>query len=140
MTHLVCHAPPRLPRDHNSRTLYCQYTPRPGNATIRGRENRPDHGMFAARRRAWRGGMTEEQGLPLSGITVVDLTRVMTGPYCTMMLGDLGADVIKIERPGTGDDTRQWGPPFVDGEASYFLSVNRNKRSVALDLKSDAGR
>jgi crotonobetainyl-CoA:carnitine CoA-transferase CaiB-like acyl-CoA transferase len=86
--------------------------------------------------------MTDRQGarLPLSGITVVDLTRVMTGPYCTMMLGDLGADVIKIERPGTGDDTRQWGPPFVNGEASYFLSVNRNKRSVALDLKSDAGR
>jgi crotonobetainyl-CoA:carnitine CoA-transferase CaiB-like acyl-CoA transferase len=77
---------------------------------------------------------------PLSGITVVDLTRVMTGPYATMMLGDLGADVIKIERPGKGDDTRHWGPPFVDGEASYFLSVNRNKRSLALDLKSDAGK
>ncbi len=77
---------------------------------------------------------------PLAGIKVVDLTRVMTGPYATMMLGDLGADVIKIERPGKGDDTRHWGPPFVDGEASYFLSVNRNKRSIALDLKSDAGR
>jgi crotonobetainyl-CoA:carnitine CoA-transferase CaiB-like acyl-CoA transferase len=78
--------------------------------------------------------------LPLSGIRVVDLTRVMTGPYATMMLGDLGADVIKIERPGKGDDTRGWGPPFVDGEASYFLSINRNKRSIALDLKSDAGK
>ena len=77
---------------------------------------------------------------PLSGITVVDLTRVMTGPYATMMLGDLGADVIKIERPGKGDDTRHWGPPFVDGEASYFLSVNRNKRSLALDLKSEQGK
>ena len=77
---------------------------------------------------------------PLSGIKVVDLTRVMTGPYATMMLGDLGADVIKIERPGKGDDTRGWGPPFVDGEASYFLSINRNKRSIALDLKSDAGK
>jgi len=73
---------------------------------------------------------------PLAGVKVVDLTRVMTGPYCTMMLGDLGADVIKIEQPGKGDDTRQWGPPFVEGEASYFLTVNRNKRSIALDLKS----
>jgi crotonobetainyl-CoA:carnitine CoA-transferase CaiB-like acyl-CoA transferase len=77
---------------------------------------------------------------PLAGIRVVDLTRVMTGPYATMMLGDLGADIVKIERPGKGDDTRGWGPPFVDGEASYFLSINRNKRSLALDLKSDAGR
>ena len=77
---------------------------------------------------------------PLAGVKVVDLTRVMTGPYATMMLGDLGADVVKIERPGKGDDTRGWGPPFVDGEASYFLSINRNKRSIALDLKSDAGQ
>jgi len=77
---------------------------------------------------------------PLAGVRVVDLTRVMTGPYCTMMLGDLGADVIKIEQPGKGDDTRQWGPPFVEGESSYFLTVNRNKRSIVLDLKSDAGR
>jgi len=78
--------------------------------------------------------------LPLDGIRVVDLTRVMTGPYCTMMLGDMGADVIKVEMPGTGDDTRAWGPPFIDGEAGYFLSVNRNKRSVTLDLKSDLGK
>lgn len=77
---------------------------------------------------------------PLAGIKVIDLTRVMTGPYATMMLGDLGADVIKIEQPGKGDDTRHWGPPFVRGEASYFMSVNRNKRSIALDLKSDGGR
>jgi formyl-CoA transferase len=77
---------------------------------------------------------------PLSGITVVDLTRVMTGPYCTMMLGDLGADVIKVEQPGKGDDTRLWGPPFIDGEASYFLTANRNKRSIAIDLKSEGGR
>ena len=77
---------------------------------------------------------------PLAGIRVVDLTRVMTGPYCTMMLGDLGADVIKIEMPGKGDDTRAWGPPFLNGEASYYLSVNRNKRSIALDLKSEAGK
>jgi crotonobetainyl-CoA:carnitine CoA-transferase CaiB-like acyl-CoA transferase len=77
---------------------------------------------------------------PLAGIRVVDLTRVMTGPYCTMMLGDLGADIVKIEMPGTGDDTRHWGPPFVGGEALYYLSVNRNKRSIALDLKSEAGK
>jgi formyl-CoA transferase len=78
--------------------------------------------------------------LPLDGIRVVDLTRVMTGPYCTMMLGDLGADVIKVELPGKGDDTRAWGPPFVEGESVYYLSVNRNKRSIALDLKSDGGK
>ncbi|HET7056531.1 MAG TPA: CoA transferase, partial [Thermomicrobiales bacterium] len=77
---------------------------------------------------------------PLAGIRVVDLTRVMTGPYCTMMLGDLGADVIKIELPGKGDDTRAWGPPFIHGEAAYYLSVNRNKRSIALDLKREAGK
>jgi formyl-CoA transferase len=77
---------------------------------------------------------------PLAGIRVVDLTRVMTGPYCTMMLGDLGADIVKIEMPGKGDDTRHWGPPFANGEALYYLSVNRNKRSIALDLKSEAGK
>ena len=77
---------------------------------------------------------------PLAGIRVVDLTRVMTGPYGTMMLGDLGADVVKIEQPGKGDDTRSWGPPFVEGESAYFLSINRNKRSVALDLKREGGR
>jgi crotonobetainyl-CoA:carnitine CoA-transferase CaiB-like acyl-CoA transferase len=79
------------------------------------------------------------QRLPLDGIRVVDLTRVMTGPYCTMMLGDLGADVVKVELPGKGDDTRSWGPPFIEGESTYFLSINRNKRSVALDLKSEGG-
>jgi formyl-CoA transferase len=76
----------------------------------------------------------------LDGIRVVDLTRVLAGPYCTMMLGDLGADVIKIEAPGRGDDTRHWGPPFTEGGLSaYYLSANRNKRSIAIDLKSDAG-
>ncbi len=76
----------------------------------------------------------------LSGLRVVDLTRVMTGPYCTMMLGDMGADVIKIEQPGKGDDTRAWGPPFVGGESAYYLSINRNKRSITLNLKSAAAR
>lgn len=85
--------------------------------------------------------MTERASkLPLEGIRVVDLTRVMTGPYCTMMLGDLGADVIKVEMPGSGDDTRAWGPPFIGKESTYFLSVNRNKRSISLDLKSSLGR
>ncbi len=73
---------------------------------------------------------------PLSGTTVVDFSRVMSGPYCTMLLADMGARVIKIEHPAHGDDTRAWGPPFVAGESAYFLSVNRNKESLALDLKA----
>jgi crotonobetainyl-CoA:carnitine CoA-transferase CaiB-like acyl-CoA transferase len=78
--------------------------------------------------------------LPLAGIRVLDLTHALAGPYCTMVLGDLGADVIKIEPPITGDQSRQWGPPFIHDESSYFLSVNRNKRSVVLNLKTEAGR
>ena len=76
---------------------------------------------------------------PLQDIRVVDLTRILAGPFATMILGDLGADVVKIERPGHGDDTRHWGPPFLCETATYFLSVNRNKRSLTLDLKSSAG-
>jgi crotonobetainyl-CoA:carnitine CoA-transferase CaiB-like acyl-CoA transferase len=76
---------------------------------------------------------------PLSGTRVIDLTRALAGPYCTLLLGDMGADVVKIELPGSGDETRQWGPPFLAGESSYFMSVNRNKRSVTLDLKSPQG-
>lgn len=78
--------------------------------------------------------------LPLENIRVLDLSRVLAGPYCTMLLGDLGADVIKVERPGSGDDTRQWGPPFIAGESAYYLCCNRNKRSITLNLKSDEGR
>jgi crotonobetainyl-CoA:carnitine CoA-transferase CaiB-like acyl-CoA transferase len=81
--------------------------------------------------------------MPLSGIRVVDLTRILAGPYATMILGDMGADVIKVENPDGGDDTRGWGPPWVPqagGASAYYTAVNRNKRSVALDLKSDAGR
>jgi formyl-CoA transferase/CoA:oxalate CoA-transferase len=78
-------------------------------------------------------------GSALQGLVVLDLTRILSGPFATMTLGDLGADVIKIEQPGTGDDTRQWGPPSQGDEAAYFLSVNRNKRSFAVDLKSTAG-
>ena len=77
---------------------------------------------------------------PFHDITVLDLTRVLSGPYCTMLLADLGARVIKIEQPGKGDDTRAWGPPFVSGESAYFLSVNRNKESVTLDFKHPKGR
>jgi crotonobetainyl-CoA:carnitine CoA-transferase CaiB-like acyl-CoA transferase len=73
-------------------------------------------------------------------VRVADLSRVLAGPYCTMVLADLGADVIKVERPEGGDETRGWGPPFAAGEAAYFLSVNRGKRSCALDLGTDAGR
>jgi crotonobetainyl-CoA:carnitine CoA-transferase CaiB-like acyl-CoA transferase len=77
--------------------------------------------------------------MPLAGLRVLDLTHALAGPFCTMLLGDLGADVIKVEPPGEGDHARRWGPPFVNGESSYFMSVNRNKRSVALDLKQEAG-
>jgi crotonobetainyl-CoA:carnitine CoA-transferase CaiB-like acyl-CoA transferase len=77
---------------------------------------------------------------PLEGFTVLDLTRVLSGPYCTMHLADMGARVIKIEQPGRGDDTRGFGPPFLQGESTYFLSVNRNKESVTLDFKHNEGR
>ncbi len=77
---------------------------------------------------------------PLEGIRVLDLSRILTGPFCTMILGDLGAEVIKVEMPGRGDDTRSWGPPFLDGEAAYFLSVNRNKKSITVNLKAEKGR
>lgn len=77
----------------------------------------------------------------LDGIRVLDLTRVLAGPYCTMMLGDLGAEVIKVEEPTHGDDTRKWGPPFTQGgESAYFVCVNRNKLSITLNLKSERGQ
>jgi crotonobetainyl-CoA:carnitine CoA-transferase CaiB-like acyl-CoA transferase len=76
----------------------------------------------------------------LAGFTVVDFTRVLSGPYCTMLLADMGARVIKIEQPGRGDDTRAWGPPFVGSESAYFLSINRNKESLTLDLKKPGAR
>ena len=77
---------------------------------------------------------------PLEGIRILDLTRVLSGPYCTMLLGDLGAEVIKVERPGEGDDTRAFGPPFQGDQAAYFLSINRNKKSITLDMKSERGK
>src|SRR5690348_16210994 len=76
----------------------------------------------------------------LFGIKVLDLCRVVSGPFATMHLGDLGADVVKIEDPRGGDESRSYGPPFIGTESAYFLSVNRNKRSCAVDLKSPAGR
>jgi formyl-CoA transferase len=83
--------------------------------------------------------MSDPHAGPLDGVKVLDLTRVLAGPYCTMFLGDLGAEVVKVEQPGVGDDTRGWGPPFAGGESAYFLCVNRNKKSLTLNLKSDEG-
>lgn len=82
------------------------------------------------------------ENYPLNGIRIMDLTRIVAGPFCTMILSDLGAEVIKIERPGTGDEARKWGPPFIGGttETSYFISLNRNKKSICIDLKSQKGR
>ncbi|MCM2357090.1 MAG: CoA transferase [Geobacteraceae bacterium] len=76
----------------------------------------------------------------LEGIRVIDLTEALAGPYCTMILGDLGADVIKVERPGAGDQSRKWGPPFIGTESAYYLAINRNKRSVEIDIKSSEGQ
>src|SRR4051794_38304202 len=90
--------------------------------------------------------MTAASGLPgsapgpLHDIRVLDLSRVLAGPLAAMSLGDMGADVIKVEVPGEGDETRPWGPPFAGGESAYFLSVNRNKRSLTLNLKHPDGR
>ncbi len=77
---------------------------------------------------------------PLKGVRVLDLTRMLAGPYCTMLLGDMGADVIKVEQPGKGDDTRAFGPPFIEGESAYFLSINRNKKSVTVNVMTDKGK
>jgi crotonobetainyl-CoA:carnitine CoA-transferase CaiB-like acyl-CoA transferase len=77
---------------------------------------------------------------PLSGLTILDLSRVLSGPYCTMLAADMGARVIKVEHPQGGDDTRAWGPPFLHGESAYYLSINRNKESVAVDFKTEGGR
>jgi crotonobetainyl-CoA:carnitine CoA-transferase CaiB-like acyl-CoA transferase len=83
---------------------------------------------------------------PLGGVRIFDLTRILAGPTCTQLLGDLGADVIKVEKPGVGDDTRTWGPPYVKGadgqdtsESAYYLSANRNKRSITIDLQNPNG-
>jgi crotonobetainyl-CoA:carnitine CoA-transferase CaiB-like acyl-CoA transferase len=77
---------------------------------------------------------------PLSGMVVIDLTQIMAGPFCTMLLADMGADVVKVEKPNSGDDTRRMGPPFIKGWSAGFLALNRNKRSLALNLQEEAGR
>src|ERR1700693_305435 len=77
---------------------------------------------------------------PLAGVRVLDLSRILSGPFATMIFADLGADVIKLENPRTGDDTREWAPPYQGDQSAYFLSVNRNKRGVAVDLKTEPGR
>jgi crotonobetainyl-CoA:carnitine CoA-transferase CaiB-like acyl-CoA transferase len=82
----------------------------------------------------------DDQVNALSGVVIADFSRVLAAPYATMLLADLGADVIKVEQPGTGDETRTWGPPFVGDDATYFLAVNRNKRSVTFDLRNDTDR
>uniref|UniRef100_A0A1A8CCX5 Succinyl-CoA:glutarate CoA-transferase n=3 Tax=Nothobranchius kadleci TaxID=1051664 RepID=A0A1A8CCX5_NOTKA len=89
--------------------------------------------------RRWKSDPNTASLRPLEGVRVLDLTRVLAGPFATMILGDLGAEVIKVERPGGGDDTRTWGPPFIGSESVYFLSVNRNKKSLAVDLKHPRG-
>src|SRR5438034_5548457 len=76
----------------------------------------------------------------LDDLVVVDLSRILSGPVCTMLLADMGAHVIKVEPPPAGDDSRQWGPPFIDNISTYFLSVNRNKKSVGLNLKTDTAK
>ncbi|KAJ8025291.1 Succinate--hydroxymethylglutarate CoA-transferase [Holothuria leucospilota] len=91
------------------------------------------------------GFINEEKALyrtsgPLHGIRILDLTRILAGPFCSMLFGDLGAEVIKIEQPGKGDDTRNWGPPFQGDQSCYFLSINRNKKSVAVNLKTPEGK
>ena len=73
---------------------------------------------------------------PLEKIKIIDLSRALAGPYCSMMLADMGAEVIKVEMPGKGDDSRAWGPPFLEGESAYYMSVNRNKKSMTLNLKN----
>ncbi|XP_021110209.1 succinate--hydroxymethylglutarate CoA-transferase isoform X8 [Heterocephalus glaber] len=87
----------------------------------------------------WRNTIETDNVKPLVGVKILDLTRVLAGPFATMNLGDLGAEVIKVERPGVGDDTRTWGPPFVGTESTYFLSVNRNKKSIAVNIKDPKG-
>src|SRR5262249_31088601 len=83
--------------------------------------------------------MAVERDLPLAGVRLLDLTRVLAGPFCTMLLADLGAEVVKVERPG-GDDARQYGPFLPSGESAYFAGINRGKKSIVLDLKREADR
>src|SRR6267143_501800 len=106
-------------------------TPRPGMSSVaRSRWSTHDQPAMT-------GG---EAGGALDGIRVVDLTRALAGPYCTLMLADHGADVVKVEIPGTGDETRDWAPPSIKGVSAYYLAINRNKRSITFDLKHPDGK
>lgn len=97
--------------------------------------------MIRPQRSSHRGyDSTSQRRGPLHGIRVIDFSRVLAGPYCTMLLADMGAEVIKIEQPGNGDDTRAWGPPYLGGQSGYYLAVNRNKRGIAIDLKAPEGK
>src|SRR5947209_13561921 len=87
-----------------------------------------------------RDAMTTDPNPPLAGVRVLDASRVLAGPFCGQVLGDLGAEVIKVERPGAGDETRAWGPPFAGALSAYYLACNRNKRALTLDLARPAGR
>jgi crotonobetainyl-CoA:carnitine CoA-transferase CaiB-like acyl-CoA transferase len=100
----------------------------------------PDRAAGRERAGGTRDAHPADPVLPLAGIRVADFSRVLAGPLATMLLADLGADVVKVERPGSGDDTRGWGPPFVGEDAAYFLALNRNKRSLTLDLDTADGR
>src|SRR5947209_4254743 len=84
--------------------------------------------------------MPTDSNPPLAGVRALDASRVLAGPFCGQLLGDLGAEVLKVERPGTGDETRGWGPPFAGELSAYFLSCNRNKRGIALDIAQEEGR
>lgn len=103
-----------------------------------------DQGMPAGRTHLCRDRDLDSEGRRLAGALdgyrVLDLSRILSGPYCTMVLADFGAEVIKVERPGSGDDTRAWGPPFVGGQSAYYLSINRSKRSITVDLGQEQGR
>ena len=84
--------------------------------------------------------MSSQPDLPLQGVVVLDCSQVMAGPFCTLLLADMGADVIKVEKPQGGDETRRMGPPFINGWSAGFLAINRNKRGLCLDLRAEEGR
>src|SRR5687768_2177358 len=115
---------PSVPHQEQERPRHLSRRLRRGSQPERGFAGRPE--------------MTAEGAL--TGLRVIDLSRVLAGPLCTQTLGDLGAEVIKVERPGAGDDTRNWGPPYAGPLSAYFIGVNRNKRSLALDLSRPEGR
>ena len=103
-------------------------------------EQRSTEGEQRPRNESDGSGGNEGNSKPLDGVRVLDLSRILAGPFCTMVMGDMGAEVLKVEKRNGGDDTRSWGPPFVKGESSYFLCVNRNKKSITMDLRNPQAR